>query len=64
MLLNAANRLREHQGIIFLIVGDGKERANLKLGASARSAECGFTGTVSKAEVAEVMLHPMPVWPS
>jgi len=56
VLLNAANRLREYQDIVFLIVGDGKERANLE--ALARQLDLQnvvFTGTVSKAEVAEVM---------
>ncbi len=56
LLLNAANRLRECQDIVFLIVGDGKERANLEVLARELDLQnVVFTGTVNKAEVAEVM---------
>ena len=56
MLLRAASRLREYSDIVFLIAGDGKERANLE--AQSRELDLKntvFTGTVSKAEVADMM---------
>lgn len=56
IVLSAAGRLRQYQNILFLIVGDGKERARLeKRARELQLHNVMFTGTVSKAEVAEVM---------
>ncbi len=52
-LLKAANRLRDNVGIQFVIVGDGKERANLHAEAQAlqlpKCAVCGLAAEVADA---------------
>lgn len=55
-LIRAAERLRDLEQMVFLIAGDGKERANVE--ADVRNRGLGnviFTGTLSKSEVAELM---------
>ena len=55
-VVRAADRLRDNLGVVFLIAGDGKERLNLERNTEQRGLRnIVFTGTLSKAEVAEVM---------
>nr|UXE41707.1 hypothetical protein Hi04_10k_c5966_00040 [uncultured bacterium] len=55
-LIRAAERLRDREQIVFLIAGDGKERANLEADVRNRGLRnVIFTGTLSKIEVADLM---------
>ena len=55
-VIRAADRLRDSLGVVFLIVGDGKERLNLEVDTEQRGLRnIVFTGTLSKTEAAEVM---------
>jgi glycosyltransferase involved in cell wall biosynthesis len=55
-LLRAAKKLKEHEEVHFLIVGDGKERKNLE--AAAREWDLGnvtFTGSRPKSEMPGIL---------
>lgn len=53
-LLDAAERVRDHRDIVFLVVGDGKERGRLESAARQRElANVIFTGAQPKADMAE-----------
>jgi lipopolysaccharide/colanic/teichoic acid biosynthesis glycosyltransferase len=55
-LIRAAERSRDREETIFLIAGDGKERANIEADVRTRGLNnVIFTGTLSKNEVAELM---------
>jgi glycosyltransferase involved in cell wall biosynthesis len=55
-LLRAADQLREDDRIHFLLVGDGKERANLEeLTRQLALPNVTFTGSLPKSEMAEVL---------
>lgn len=55
-LIQAADRVRERQDIVFLIVGDGKERLSLEAETARRGLKnVIFTGRLSKEEVAQVL---------
>lgn len=55
-ILRAADRLRGEQNILFLFVGDGKERQNLEKQAQSMSLEnVLFTGSRPKNEMGEIL---------
>ncbi|MBK8047815.1 MAG: glycosyltransferase family 4 protein [Anaerolineales bacterium] len=55
-LLRAANRLRDHVEIQFVIVGDGKERGNLQQEAQAlQLPNVLFAGSLPKAQMPEAL---------
>lgn len=55
-LLRAADRLREHADIHFLLVGDGKERAHLEAMAQRlQLTNITFTGSRPKSDMAELL---------
>ncbi len=55
-VLKAANRLRAHSEIHFLLVGDGKERSNLQtLAQQLQLSNVTFTGSRPKSEISEVI---------
>lgn len=55
-LLRAADRLREHTNIHFLLVGDGKERTKLEAMAQRlQLTNMTFTGSRPKSEMAELL---------
>lgn len=55
-LLRAADRLREYPRIHFLIVGDGKERANLEAQARRLSLSgMTFTGSRPKSQMSDIL---------
>ncbi|HYY58128.1 MAG TPA: glycosyltransferase family 4 protein, partial [Pyrinomonadaceae bacterium] len=56
IILGAAARLRDQASIHFLLVGDGKERANLEaLARHLALPNVTFTGTRPKSEMAEIL---------
>ena len=55
-ILRAAERLQRNKDIIFLVVGDGKERKNLEEAAYQKNLlNVRITGSVTKAEMPEVI---------
>jgi glycosyltransferase involved in cell wall biosynthesis len=55
-VLRAADRLREHKGIRFLLVGDGKERSNLEIMAREMDLEnVLFTGARPKKDMPKIL---------
>ena len=54
--LGAAERLRDHQNIAFVLVGQGKEKANLQASAASRNlSNVHFLPAVPKAQVQSVL---------
>ncbi|MDP8244487.1 MAG: glycosyltransferase family 4 protein [Candidatus Hinthialibacter antarcticus] len=57
LLLHAANHLKKHTDIHFLIVGDGKERPHLELlKEQLHLSNVTFAGTRPKSEIPEILL--------
>jgi len=55
-VLRAADRLRDHPYVHFLLVGDGKERAHLEsLARQLRLPNVSFTGSRPKSEMPEIL---------
>jgi glycosyltransferase involved in cell wall biosynthesis len=55
-ILRAADQLRDDRKIHFLLVGDGKERANLEaLAGTMKLSNVTFTGSRPKLEMAEIL---------
>jgi glycosyltransferase involved in cell wall biosynthesis len=55
-ILRAADQLRDDRHIHFLLVGDGKERANLEaLAGTMRLSNVTFTGSRPKSEMGEIL---------